>query len=1143
MAADPQTKVYGEANPALTFVYSGFLGTDDKSVLDTEPTCSTTASQFSDVGSYPITCAGGLDNNYVFAYTASTLAITPADQTITFGALADKTYGDPSFNSNSSASSGLTVVLNSTTPTVCSPAGNMVTILGVGTCTIVASQSGNGNWNAATPITQSFNIAKAVLTVTANDVTKPYGTANPPLTASITGFKYSDTTSVVSGAPTLSTTAGNASPVGAYPISIGIGSLAALNYTFTLMPGTLTIEQAQTSLALTSSLNPSNLGDSVTFTATLSGYGFGTAPGSIYFVVDSDTTPVLLNLGHAQLTLSTLTAGIHYVTAYYGGNSNLLFTLATLAGGQVVNKLAQSITFAPLANKNYGDLPFLVSATGGGSSNPVTFTSTTTSVCTAGGTNGATITILAFGSCTIKADQAGDATYSAAPSVSQSFTVNKATLTITANSTSKTYGNTVTFAGTEFSTSGLVGSDSVASVTLTSAGGAASAAVASYPIVPSAAVGSGLGNYTISYLNGSLTVNKATLTITADNQWKTYGSANPAFTFTPTGFVNGDTSASALSGSPSLTTTATAASPVGPYTITAAQGTLAAANYTFSFVNGTLTVAKAHLTVAANNKTRAYGVANPSLDAAITGFVNGETIAVVSGSPSCSTSATITSPVGTSAITCTVGSLTATNYDFPTFNPGTLTITQATTTAAVSSSVNPSNLGQSVTFTATITGFGGGAATGSVQFKDGASNIGSPVTVASGQAQYSTSALTAGSHSITAVYTGDSNLIGSTSGALTQTVNASLSVTSVVPSSVGRGAVAFPVTINGTGFVSGSYSLTISGSGVTGTATYRDATHLNGFITITSGASTVSRNVTVTQGSASATCTGCLTVTAAPTIFSLSPSSRGQGAMSQNVVISGSNFLSGSWATSSVVFSGIGITVNSVTRTDSAHLTVNISIAAGAATGARNVTVVNIDGGRDIENNSFTVNPAPTVSSLSPSSRGQGAASQNIVITGTNFLSGSWPTSSVAFSGAGITVNSVTRTNSTHLTVNVTISATATIGSSSVTVTNLDAGVGSLASAFTVNARPTILSLSPNSRRHGLSNQTIIIAGTGFVSGATVAFSGSGITVNSVTRNSATQLTVVISLSGSAATGLRNVTVTNPDAGFYTLSNGFTVLT
>lgn len=76
----------------------------------------------------------------------------------------------------------------------------------------------------------------------------------------------------------------------------------------------------------------------------------------------------------------------------------------------------------------------------------------------------------------------------------------------------------------------------------------------------------------------SLTVNKATLTVTANNASRTYGVANPTFTYTITGFVNGLTQ-SVVSGSPSLTTTATTASPVGTYTITAAQGTLAATNY------------------------------------------------------------------------------------------------------------------------------------------------------------------------------------------------------------------------------------------------------------------------------------------------------------------------------------------------------------------------------------------------------------------------------------------------------------------------------------------------------------------------------------------------------------------------------------
>jgi MBG domain (YGX type) len=88
------------------------------------------------------------------------------------------------------------------------------------------------------------------------------------------------------------------------------------------------------------------------------------------------------------------------------------------------------------------------------------------------------------------------------------LTVNPAALTIAANAESKTYGQALTFAGTEFTTAGLINGDTVTGVTLTSAGAPATATAASspYPITPSAAVGNGLGNYTISYIDGTLTV-------------------------------------------------------------------------------------------------------------------------------------------------------------------------------------------------------------------------------------------------------------------------------------------------------------------------------------------------------------------------------------------------------------------------------------------------------------------------------------------------------------------------------------------------------------------------------------------------------------------------------------------------------------
>ncbi|HJU92491.1 MAG TPA: Ig-like domain repeat protein [Pyrinomonadaceae bacterium] len=91
---------------------------------------------------------------------------------------------------------------------------------------------------------------------------------------------------------------------------------------------------------------------------------------------------------------------------------------------------------------------------------------------------------------------------------------------------------------------------------------------------------------------------------------------------------------------------------------------------------------------------------------------------------------------------------------------GPLTVNQAATATAVSSSVNPSEFGQSVTFTATVAS-SGGTPTGTVQFKDGNSNLGSPQTLTAGVAQLSTSSLASGTHTITAEYSGDTNFIAS----------------------------------------------------------------------------------------------------------------------------------------------------------------------------------------------------------------------------------------------------------------------------------------------------------------------------------------------------------------------------------------------
>src|SRR5262249_42599196 len=135
----------------------------------------------------------------------------------------------------------------------------------------------------------------------------------------------------------------------------------------------------------------------------------------------------------------------------------------------------------------------------------------------------------------------------------------------------------------------------------------------------------------------------APLTITANNATQVYGDATPAFTVSYNGFVNGDTPA-VLGGTLSCTTTATPASPVGNYPITCSGQT--SSTYAITYMPGTLSVTQAPLAIVANNATRPYGSANPPFTVTANGLLNGDTLASIGVSPSCSTSATTASPAG-----------------------------------------------------------------------------------------------------------------------------------------------------------------------------------------------------------------------------------------------------------------------------------------------------------------------------------------------------------------------------------------------------------------------------------------------------------------------------------------------------------------
>ncbi|HEX7376411.1 MAG TPA: MBG domain-containing protein, partial [Pirellulales bacterium] len=218
--------------------------------------------------------------------------------------------------------------------------------------------------------------------------------------------------------------------------------------------------------------------------------------------------------------------------------------------------------------------------------------------------------------------------------VNGTLTVNQAALTITANSIGKTYGQAQTFTGTEFTTTGLVNSDTVTSVSLVSAGAVATAGVSGspYQIVPSAAQGPALANYSITYVNGKLTVNAAPLTITADNATKTYGVTKTfaGTEFTTSGLVNGDSVASVTLTSTGAVDTATVSGATYPIVPSAALGT-GLSNYSITYVNGQLTVNAAPLTITANNISKTYGQTTTlaGTEFSASGLVNGDTVTSV----------------------------------------------------------------------------------------------------------------------------------------------------------------------------------------------------------------------------------------------------------------------------------------------------------------------------------------------------------------------------------------------------------------------------------------------------------------------------------------------------------------------------------
>ncbi|MGB8491874.1 MAG: gliding motility-associated C-terminal domain-containing protein, partial [Bacteroidales bacterium] len=236
------------------------------------------------------------------------MPVTLLSQTITFNAIAPKTYGDAPFALSSSASSHLGMAYSSSDLTVAEILSNMVTIRAAGTIQITALQAGNAVYAPAKYI-RELTINKADLVFTADNKTRRYLEPNPEFTYTISGFVNGEDQSVIDVLPTAGTTATESSSAGQYPISFS--GVTDNDYNFVFVDGTLTITKIPQTISFTDI--PEKL--LVTKSFTLAAQSTSGLP-----VLFESLTPEFATVSGNQLT--GVSKGAARIRAYNDGNEN-----------------------------------------------------------------------------------------------------------------------------------------------------------------------------------------------------------------------------------------------------------------------------------------------------------------------------------------------------------------------------------------------------------------------------------------------------------------------------------------------------------------------------------------------------------------------------------------------------------------------------------------------------------------------------------------------------------------------------------------------------------------------------------------------------------------------------------------------------
>ncbi|MDR3502753.1 MAG: fibronectin type III domain-containing protein [Legionella sp.] len=658
------------------------------------------------------------DSNYNAApQLQQSFTVGKGSQTISYTSTAPSAavVAGATYTPTATVSSGLTVTLSvdAASSAVCSMSAGVVSFIGAGTCTINANQAGDSNYNAATQLQQSFTVGKGSQTISY--------TSTAPSAAVVAGATYTPTATVSSGltvtlsvdaasSSVCSLSAGTVSFIGAGTCTLNANQAGDSNYNAaTQLQQSFTVGKGSQTISYTSTAPSAAVVAGATYTPTAT----ATSGLTVTLTVDAASSAVCsMSAG----TVSFIGAGTCTINANQAGDSN--YNAATqLQQSFTVGKGSQTISYtstAPSAAVVAGATYTPTATATSGLTVTLTVDASSSSVCSM---SAGVVSFNAVGTCTINANQAGNANYNAATQLQQSFTVAKGSQTISYTSTAPSAAVVAgaTYTPTATATSGLT-------VTLTVDASSSSVCSMSAGVVSFNAVGTctinanqaGNANYNAAtQLQQSFTVGKGSQTIS-------YTSTAPSAavvagaTYTPTATTTSGLTVTLtvdVASSSVCSMSAGVVSFIGAGTCTINANQAGNSNYNAATqLQQSFTVGKGSQTVSYTSTAPSAAVVAGATYTPAATATSGLTVALTvdaSSSSICSMSAGVVSFIG--AGTCTINANQAgnANYNAATQVQQSFTVAKGSQTISYTSTAPSLALVGGTTYTPTATASSG----------------------------------------------------------------------------------------------------------------------------------------------------------------------------------------------------------------------------------------------------------------------------------------------------------------------------------------------------------------------------------------------------------------------------------------------------